>query len=245
MNNHDVGDHGPKLSLPIDEETARCWLHGEGDPLEIQAKIFKGSLRWLYFHSRGLSVSVLEEIVWVAMAEAFSDFCTLKLSVHDALISLQKSLNRLRAREDRRRRIEIPQGELVEERADSRNDHEELFDRDYWVKVARLIERHLTGAMLSLSSRDMDILACSYGLEDVGDPVRPAMSPVFSSADTKKKAVTRARKRFSQHLESLLVADLELVPKFDRPLYEDALRLVRGGKIHRVLAVLESRGHHS
>jgi hypothetical protein len=245
MNNQDPGDHGPKLSLPIDEETARCWLYGEGDPLEIQTEIFKGCLRWLYFHSRGLSVSVLEEIVWAAMAKAFSDFSTLKLSVHAALISLQRALNRLRAREDRRRRVEIPQGEFMEERADSRNDHEELSDRDFWMQVARLIERHLTGAMLSLSSRDMDILACSYGLEEVGDPVRPSTYPVFSSADAEKRAVTRARKRFSQHLESLLVADLKLVPKFDRPLYEEALRLVRGGKIYRVLAALQSRGNHS
>jgi hypothetical protein len=241
MNNKDSdGDH-PNLGLQIDEEAGRIWLYGQDDPLAIQTKIFKACLRWLYLHPRGLTREVLEEIVRAAMAEAFAAFHTKSLPVYDALLSLQRSLNRLRAQEDRRRRFEIPQGEFDEKRADPRTDHNDLLDRDFWLQAARLIERHMFGAMLSLSTRDQDILACSYGLEEVGDPVRPVSYPVFPSADAEKRAVTRARRKFNHNLESMLVAELNLAQPFDRPLYEAVLRLVRGGKLHRVLALLEAR----
>ncbi len=240
-----IEDDHFKLSLAISEETADHWLHGEGDQLAIQTEVFRACLHWLYFYPRGLARSVLEEIVWMAMAEAFEDFRVQDLSAHDTLISLQRSLNRLRAREDRRRRHEVSLEDLSEGEhtrvASSRGDHQKLIDRDSWTQIARLIERHMVGAMVSLSPRNRAILARAYGLEEIDELIQGSAYPVFISTAAEKKALTRARKRFGKYLESLLTTELELANPFDRPLYDKVLRLVRGGKLHRVLTLLETQ----
>jgi hypothetical protein len=48
--------------------------------------------------------------------------------------------------------------------------------------------------------------------------------------EAEKEALVQARQRINHHLESLLVAELnERVLEYDRPVYEAALRVVRGG----------------
>ena len=172
------------------------------------------------------------------MTEGFSAFHEKNLSVHDALLVLQRSLNRLRAQKYRRRPYEL-QAEALKEPEDPRSDHDALFDRDFWKKVAQLLERHMAEAIVSLSPRDQAILTGSYGLEDAGDPINTPSQPAFRSEAAAKKALTRARKRFSKHLESMIATDLELAKPFDRPLYEGILRLVRGRQASSVLTALQ------
>jgi hypothetical protein len=239
-----IEDDHFKLSLSISEETADHWLHGEGNQLAVQDEVFGACLHWLYFYPRGLARSVLEEIVWMAMAEAFADFRNRRLSVHDTLISLQRSLNRLRAREDRRRRREIPLDDLSEEErahaTRSRSDHQGTMG-DSWSQIAELIERQMIGALLSLSLRDQAILIRSYGLEEISGNIQGLEYPDFPSATAEAKAGTRARNRFNQHLEDLLATEVELAKPSERPLYEGILRLIQGGKLPQVLELLEAR----
>jgi len=232
-----------KLSLPIDPEaTGRLWLEGGGNPLVVQTQVFNGCHRWLSLYSRGLAPETLENIIWLAMKEAFVAFKTQQISIHEALLTLQRALNRLRAQEDRRRKHEQPlSNEFIELYADPRSSYDEIHARDFWRQAVLLIERHMTEAFLSLSNRDQDIIVSSYGLQEVSDPHRSTSYPEFPSADAEKRALSRARQKFNGHLESLLVAELDHVLVFNRPLYEAALRIVRGGKVPLVFAMLGSR----
>jgi hypothetical protein len=238
----DKDGHHPKFSLPIDPESGRNWLTGEGDPIAAQTEVFNGCCFWLRRYSRGLSQETLDGITWQAMKESLEVFQVGHLSVSDALLILQRALNRLRAKEDRRRQHEQPlDEESIDSYADRRDSYEAIHVRDFWRQLVRLLERHMIGALLSLSERDQDIITLSYDLQEVSDPHRPRSYPDFPSDDAAKRALTRARSRFNEHLESLLVTELEQVLVFNRPLYEAALRIVRGGKVQRVFALLGSR----
>lgn len=114
------------------------------------------------------------------------------------------------------------QQKLQERRA---QDTEDDIDREFWLEVVQLIENHMVAALLSLSTRDQDLLIREYGLDDV-----ERRRPGASSEAPARKAVARARARFSHQLETLLAAELE-ARRFDRHLLLTALGTVRGDKI--------------
>lgn len=234
MSDHD--GHDTKLTIPVDLEDARCWLlGGEGQQVE------NGCLRWLRRYSRGLCSEVLQDITHSAMAEGYAAFHAEKLSIPETLLRVQRCLNRLREREDKHRARELGFAGQISKVPDSMDRYEEIIEKDFWRQFVQFLERHMMPAFLSLSSRDQDILGVYYGLEEIGDPLRAPVYPTFPSAEAEKKALQRARRRFNEHLETLLERDLDVVRKFDRPLYQAALRFVKGGKLERVFASVGRR----
>ena len=225
--------HRTKVTLHIDRDTYIVWLEGGTGQWAAQDEIATTCYLWLRRYAHSLLESQLSDITWNAMSDTYVMTKTMALSVDDSLLFLQNSLNAKRTAEKRRQQRYDSLSTLIQEPEDWKaSDSEEVLIRlDFWQQVVRLIERHMATAFISLSARDQDIVAVLYGLEEVGDPTRQHVYPDFPSVEAEKKAVFRARSRFSKHLEALLTADLDTVNKYDRPLYEAALAVVRGGKV--------------
>lgn len=80
----------------------------------------------------------------------------------------------------------------------------------------------------SLTPKDRNLIIRSYGLEEIGLAVR-ADEHSFPTADAHKRAVSRARQRFSKLLEShLLGAELK------KGILDDAIKFVRGGDVRKM-----------
>jgi hypothetical protein len=105
---------------------------------------------------------------------------------------------------------------------------------EFWMDVVREIEHCMFPAILSLSEKDRDLLAQAYGLAEMNDPSHASQTRTFPSENSRRAALSRARTRFSKHLESLLVTALE-VQERERCILEAALRIVRGKAISKAL----------
>jgi hypothetical protein len=225
--------HLTRITLRIDRNRYVIWLEGGAGQEEAQGEVATACHLWLWRYAHNLPESELSDITWNAMDDAYIMTTTMALSVDDSLLFLQNSLNTKRTAAKRRQQRYESLSTLAEEPNDRKaaEVEGEFICRDFWHQTARLIERHMEAAFICLSDRDQDIIAVSYGIEEVGDPTRQHVYPSFPSPGAEKRAVTRAKARFSKHLETLLTADLGVVNKFDRPLYEAALAVVRGGKV--------------
>jgi hypothetical protein len=233
MTKKDEDGHRTRITLRIDRDTYIVWLDGGAGQREARDEVATACYLWLRRYAHGLLKGELLDITWNAMEDTYIMTKAKALSVDDSLLFLQNSLNAKRIAEKRRHQRYDSLSELAQEPQDKKalNFEEEIVRRDFWRQMARLIERHMVTAFISLSERDQDIIAIRYGIEEIGDPTRQHVYPDFPSPEAEKKAVSRARARFSKHLEALLTADLDTVNKLDRPLYEAALAVVRGGKV--------------
>lgn len=99
----------------------------------------------------------------------------------------------------------------------------------------------MSRALKELKERDRMILMTYYGLnlkvslgikEDVA-------TPTFTSAAAEKKAIYRARTRFNHQLDDVLSSAL-LNTELDHGILEDALKIIRGGKLEEILAIKET-----
>ncbi len=232
MSGKGEGGHLGRITIRIDWQTHIDWLKGQQ---EAQHEVSAACRSWLQYpaHAHGLSEDAVTEVTQSAMTDAWIETTEENLSYEDSLRFLQQRLNTGRAALRRgHQRHESLSGSAQDLKAFSAADFEEkILLRDFLDQTIRLVEHHMPPALLSLSTKDHDILVVAYGLQEEGDPLREPVYPEFPTLAAERKAISRARLKLNKHLESLLVAELETINQFDRQLYEAALAFVRGGTI--------------
>ena len=214
---------GPLLKSAVDLEALRSGKEGAFEELLSICR------SWVGHFSRGLSDEDLEDVVLTAVADVLPDIKRPDLSLEDLDRELQKSLNRHRARakRERLRFQEAPSEGWTE------SQEETFILRDHLLNVVAAIETHIQSSLASLSERDRNLLVACYGL----GPLSGTGDPVFPSNDARKKALSRARQRFRQKLETSLLKVLK-EEGGDKEVIEDALSILRGSSLQRTLSVL-------
>jgi hypothetical protein len=197
-------------------------------------RIVQSCHTWVrHWKVRDLTRADYEDIVGEAVADVLPLLVSPQVALDEVDISLKRALNRHRARAKRLRAryAEQPAPSLPEA-----NQPGDFILREHFLVVAGAIQRHMRESLARLSSRDRDLLVAAYHLEEPGaEPTGADLE--FASESARKKALYRARQRFSLLLEQSLLASLEQAGT-DKGILEDALRMVHGAPLGRTLASL-------
>lgn len=229
----------------LDAEELRNLREGL-DSVAIYQRLRERCLSNVALFSEGISREDLDEIVSDAISEAMPKIKNEGCTVEDVNQEIQRALWKFKKRCQR-----------CLERTTSQEGHREdsnlghfpdpnqgpalIEARDMLSHLVQHIEICMSRALKELKERDRMILMTYYGLnlkvslgikEDVA-------TPTFTSAAAEKKAIYRARTRFNHQLDDVLSSAL-LNTELDHGILEDALKIIRGGKLEEILAIKET-----